>query len=816
PPPPTPPPPPRPPPADYHGRGELPRATHTRVNADSIVRADAIARGDGGTAIVWADNLTRFQGHISARGGANSGDGGFIEVSGKSELLFAGTADTRATYGLNGTLLLDPTNIFITSANEATYESMTGNVIIQASDYIVIDSTIALLDLTGADSVTFDADSLLFNADLKANNLTLRGNGSGFNAKISGSGELRFQARDPGQAILIGDIPSTFTGDPGLTINTYEFDNIQAGFDSIVLDGGHSSGMVYFLEGERFQDPVTITGTPELVGPDRQQTWTLTGERSGILSGYSQNVSFNNVAKITGGSGNDTFVFNTNVDFNGFIDGGAGHDTLDYSAYTTPATVDFSLNRATGTAGFASIEGANFPEPEFLASDIAALQVSPLSSLSWRFLDQNEDSLGFTRQQIAHLLDTGDIRGAIAVLDGYHSQSFLRYLGKEKAASVTVAEIQNALGQMSATTGTKTATLYIFTRPEQLELILVTPTGEPLHYNLPHVSRQTLLAKIQDLQYAIAHPVHRRNTRYLVPSQQLYQWLIAPAEKDLQGFDLETLTFVLDDGLRTLPMAALHNGDGFLIEDYGIALLPSFQLIPARYTDIRNGSAIAMGRSEFTHDEALPGVAMEVAAIAEEFNAPETFLNETFTLDTLHREPSRHGAQIVHLATHGQFQPGDPSQSYIQLWDRPLTLADMGTLNWGEKNIELLVLSACRTALGDESAEYGFAGLSVQSGASAAVASLWYASDAGTLALMTEFYRQLRKIPTKAQALRQAQIALMRGEVRLEKEENQANDNELVSSRGRVTLPPEFANFSDRAFQHPYYWAGFTLIGSPW
>ena len=424
-----------------------------------------------------------------------------------------------------------------------------------------------------------------------------------------------------------------------------------------------------------------------------------------------------------------------------------------------------------------------------------------------------------SREQIEYLLDRGDIEGAIATLDAYHTRSFLHYLGKEGVSSLSFAALQDVLRRMSETTGETTATFYIFPRRDRLDLILVPPKTPPRHYTLPEVSRKALLDRIASLQHAIAHPVHRRNTRYLAPAQQLYQWLIAPAEEDLQGLNIDTLMFVLDDGLRTLPLAALHDGDRFAVENYAISLLPSLHLVPPHYVDIRRSSMVAMGRSEFANDEALPAVPVEIATIAEEFNTPDTFLNETFTLDALQREPSRHQAQIIHLATHGQFQPGTPSESYIRLWDRPLTLAEMGALNWGEKNIELLVLSACRTALGDESAEYGFAGLSVQSGASAAVASLWYASDAGTLALMTEFYRQLRHRPIKAQALRQAQMALIRGEVRLEQNKSLSNNKEsgeLVSSFGRVTLPPELANLGDRAFQHPYYWAGFTLIGSPW
>ncbi|NEO87448.1 MAG: CHAT domain-containing protein, partial [Spirulina sp. SIO3F2] len=121
----------------------------------------------------------------------------------------------------------------------------------------------------------------------------------------------------------------------------------------------------------------------------------------------------------------------------------------------------------------------------------------------------------------------------------------------------------------------------------------------------------------------------------------------------------------------------------------------------------------------------------------------------------------------------------------------------------------LLVLSACQTALGNQSVEYGFAGLAVQAEVGAAVAGLWSANDAATLALMSEFYRQLSLGLPKGEALRQAQLALLQGSVRLE-------NKQLVGSDKAIALPPELQELGDRTFWHPYYWSAFTLIGNPW
>jgi CHAT domain-containing protein len=121
--------------------------------------------------------------------------------------------------------------------------------------------------------------------------------------------------------------------------------------------------------------------------------------------------------------------------------------------------------------------------------------------------------------------------------------------------------------------------------------------------------------------------------------------------------------------------------------------------------------------------------------------------------------------------------------------------------------VELMVLSACKTALGNEEAELGFAGLALQAGVKTALGSLWSVSDEGTLALMTNFYQALKQAPIKADALRQAQLAMIRGDVRME-------NGKLTGSGFRGNLNAESEKSTD--FIHPYYWSAFTMIGSPW
>jgi CHAT domain-containing protein len=208
----------------------------------------------------------------------------------------------------------------------------------------------------------------------------------------------------------------------------------------------------------------------------------------------------------------------------------------------------------------------------------------------------------------------------------------------------------------------------------------------------------------------------------------------------------------------------------------------------------------------------LPAVPLELSIITNELNSNKSFLNDAFTLNNLKSQRAQQPFGIIHLATHGQFKPGSPDNSYIQLWDSKLRLDQLRQMGWNNPPVGLLVLSACRTALGDEKAELGFGGLAVAAGVKTALGSLWYVSDQGTLGLMSEFYGQLKTAPIKAEALRQAQIALITGKVRIE----EGKLHSSVSQSKGIPLPPELGKVENQNLSHPYYWAAFTLIGSPW
>ncbi|WP_293239918.1 MULTISPECIES: CHAT domain-containing protein [unclassified Microcoleus] len=408
------------------------------------------------------------------------------------------------------------------------------------------------------------------------------------------------------------------------------------------------------------------------------------------------------------------------------------------------------------------------------------------------------------------LFETNDIQKIVWGVEGLRNQEFAAYLGIKSNLpdeQLLVPTFQETLRNIEQQTGKRSGIIYMVSRVDRLELILIPPVGRSIHYSVPEANRAALFPVVKELRDEITTPAKRNTTSYLPSAQQLYKWAIAPLEKDLERLGIKTLLLSVDPGLRSVPFAALHDGKGFLIQKYNFSLIPSFSATNTNYKSVNSTRVLAMGRSEFVDKKPLPSVPLELQMISGQLQGP-FFLNSAFTLDTLNSEHAKGEFRIVHLATHAEFQPGKASNSYIQLWNSKLRLNDMGSLNWRNPQVDLLVLSACTTALGDRESELGFGGLAVKSGAASALGSLWYVDDGGTLGLMSEFYYQLRGGTTKAETLQLAQQAMIARQVGIK-------NQQLVTTGGKLNLP---ANIKQRNqdFSHPYYWSSFTLIGSPW
>ncbi|NET40421.1 CHAT domain-containing protein [Okeania sp. SIO2B3] len=401
----------------------------------------------------------------------------------------------------------------------------------------------------------------------------------------------------------------------------------------------------------------------------------------------------------------------------------------------------------------------------------------------------------------------------LITLEQNRNNEFTDHLGEDPSTqNISIKNIREVLTDIARETGKNSAIIYVTAYQEELQLVLYTSDSDPILKTIPAANRQQLMEVVLQLRVQVTNPSRRKTQSYLPPAQKLYNWLIRPISAELEAANIDTLLFSMDEGLRTLPVAALHDGEQFLVEKYSLSLIPSISLMDINYRPIQDTRVLAMGASEFIEHNSLPAVPVELKTISQQLWKGTQFLNQDFTRNNLLNQRQNYPYPIIHLATHAEFRPGAISNSYIQLWgNQQLQLDEIRELGWNDPPVELLVLSACRTAVGDKNAELGFAGLAVAAGAKSALASVWYVSDEGTLGLMTEFYTQLNNAKIKAEALRQAQLAMLRGEVVIT--EGQLRG---TAARGAVVLPSELGKFENQNLSHPYYWAGFTMVGSPW
>ncbi|MGB3515663.1 MAG: CHAT domain-containing protein [Elainellaceae cyanobacterium] len=450
-------------------------------------------------------------------------------------------------------------------------------------------------------------------------------------------------------------------------------------------------------------------------------------------------------------------------------------------------------------------------------------------------VDPNDPSptIAPPEQDVLSPLQTTDLSevtlDTLTDLETFFTEQYVSYLSLPEAEISTLEEIQDDLRVISDSVGVRPAVVYaVFTPPvlspdplqeletlavglnspnassDRLEIVLVTQEGQPIRVLISDATRERVATVARQFYLSVTDSSLANTRLYQAPAQQLYSWLIEPIEAELEAQGIQHISFVLDGGLRSLPMAALYDGDRFLIENYSVGLMPSLSLTDNRYVSLQNLGILAMGASEFPDQEPLPAVPTELNHIS---SVP--FLNEDFTPEDLRRQRQRTPYGIIHLATHGEFLPGGPGNSYIQFWDGRLGLDGLRSLGLNNPPVELMVLSACRTALGDSEAELGFAGLAIQAGVNSAIASLWYVSDLGTLALMSEFYDRVGTTSIRADALRQAQLAMLRGEVVLQ-------DGQLQTTTSSLDLPSSYQAPGRQSVSHPYYWSSFTIIGSPW
>lgn len=366
------------------------------------------------------------------------------------------------------------------------------------------------------------------------------------------------------------------------------------------------------------------------------------------------------------------------------------------------------------------------------------------------------------------------LREACDTIEQFKSVELEDYLQDEcmDLARSKAARIENI--------GQKTAVIYIIPLANRTELIV--GIGSELKRVKVAVGAEQLTAEVHAFRVNLGN---RTTNEYHAEGRQLYQWLIAPIRGLLDADGIETLVFVPDGALRTIPMSALEGGGHFLIEQFAVAVSPGLTLLepqPIRRVQVQ---ALEAGISEAVQNHApLPYVSDELKAVQSAFGGT-TLMDQEFVLPVLQKKFAETQYQVVHFATHGQIDP-DASKSYILTYDGKLTLDQLAELirpnQFRGRAVELLALSACETAAGDDRAALGLAGVALKAGARSTLATLWSVHDESTAMLVGEFYSQLKNDPgiTKARALQRAQLKLLH----------------------------------NLRFEHPAYWSAYLIIGN--
>jgi CHAT domain-containing protein len=378
---------------------------------------------------------------------------------------------------------------------------------------------------------------------------------------------------------------------------------------------------------------------------------------------------------------------------------------------------------------------------------------------------------------------TKELSFALRIIDSLKLAEIQNYFGNNCA----IAPINQELVAENPTSGTAIFNSIIF--PESTAIVVSFPNGEK-KVTWVNVDRKTFREEVNKFRRGLER--FRDLVYDPTPAQKLYDLIISPFAADLEKAQINTLVFVQDGILRSIPMAALHDGKKFLVENYAIATTPTLSLTNPRTSTLPKLRALAAGLTKDAEINgklfpALANVSTEIEQIKTQLSGSKSLLDENFTYNTLTQELNSVIFPIIHIATHGEFGSVPEDTFLVTGNNEKLTITQLEAAirNMGitdTQTVELLALTACQTAVGDDRAALGLAGVAVQAGVRSALASLWFINDASTVKVVNEFYQNWHKQGlSKAKALQAAQKTLI----------SQGGD-----------------------YAHPAYWAPFILIGN--
>jgi CHAT domain-containing protein len=425
------------------------------------------------------------------------------------------------------------------------------------------------------------------------------------------------------------------------------------------------------------------------------------------------------------------------------------------------------------------------------------------------------------------------------------NQAFQRFLDqlagelkKDKTDSNDVTTLRESQSLMDTLRELNAVALYTIVGKEKYRVILITPDIQKAYeYSITE-------AELNKKVFAFREVLQNPRVDPVPQARELYRVLIGPElARDIEQTKLKTIMWSLDGTLRYLPVAALHDGSTYLVENYRnvVFTLASRDHLKDPVSPKWQVLGVGVSREREVTDEetkrsikfpSLPGVREELAGIVRQNSGTTTvgvldgkvMLDESFTADTLKSSLRLRGGEqpykVVHIASHFNFQPGDETKSFLLLGDGTLTLARLKGMTNLFSKVELLTLSACNTATGDSGREgkevEGFAVLAQRQGAEAIIATLWPVSDPSTSELMRQFYRLREENAgvSKAEALRQAQLTLLKGEHFTSTSNSSQRSSETLNSGPSTTTATPFKQAANAKYSHPYYWAPFILIGN--
>ncbi|MBD2461336.1 CHAT domain-containing protein [Oscillatoria sp. FACHB-1407] len=903
--------------------------------ANSTIQTGALnssaVTGQGGAIALTTEGDITLGGAIVV-GSSSGSDGNGIDIDTSSRVTFPSSILTQgASVSVNNassllglstdsTLNTNGGDVFLRLASSATLGDI--NILTNGGAFNLFSSGALTIDGTVR---TNGGNIAISGSTINATDATLRSasiNQPGGNIALTATGDIRtgvlnaFSRQQAGGNINVTSNDGSVTSSNINTFGAASGGDVRIDAENNITTGRINSSSTQGNGGDVKLDPINIqvtsinaqggtNGTGGNVTAVASEFFTATGsfrDRNGTLASISTAGGL--------GGGNITIIHDSGEINNFNI--GTNFEIDDSGTNGTVAAI---------TSGDFTISSGSFPYT-FVEGNIQLI-TDPSPEIRPQEVDSLDDELPPPSEgQSSPAEDTGITR--LPEPETRFTNEFEQALGIPDTPIRTIEYAQSNLFEVERSTGVKPALLYVHFVPaqlsnegqnqstcttlvspqstDQLALSLITSTGQPICQRISGVTRTQVQQATQQLLNEITNPAQTGTNDYLAAAQQLYQWFIAPVEANLQAQGIESIAFIPDINLRSVPFATLYNGQQFLIERYSIGLMPSFSLTDTRYVGLNNAQVLAMGASDFVDPSSLPtwisretpdllgetplpAVPIELDTITQEPWQSLIFLNNSFVTEnlslqlalrrspTVYQYPDPFGLRrsptayqypdpfsIVHLATHANFDPSVLNRSYIQFRNQRLRLEQLQVLNLSPPSLELLVLSACKTALGSEEAEFGFAGIAVKAGSKSALASLWNASDLGSLLLMREFYQQLGNAPTKAEALRRAQTVMLNPiqlatsleelqqelDSVLESDRNQFSqqflnrtrslqESENLSNEEIARLDEEIIRLRSDLFElnallstdelrndllnkmsHPFYWSTYTIIGSPW